>query len=190
MITLKILFFAKVLNLLMTNVSLLAQIKSDYQAHGRDWTKPGFRSMAVYRFGVWRMAVKPKILRAPLSIIYRSLFRHCRNKYGIEVPYSAKIGQRVVIEHQSGIIIHGNAQIGDDSYVRQNVTIGIKNLDQLDAAPTIGKGVNIGAGAVILGNIHIGDGASIGANSVVIKDVPAGYLAVGVPAVLKPGKSA
>ena len=76
---------------------LLALIKEDWVAHGRDWTRPGFRAMAAYRFGVWRMTVRPKILRAPFSVLYRWMFRRCRNGYGIEVPYSAKIGRRVVI---------------------------------------------------------------------------------------------
>src|SRR5690349_7170165 len=89
----------------------LALIKEDWIAHDRDWTRPGFRAIAAYRFGVWRMNVRPKLLRAPLSMIYRWMYRRCRNHYGIVVPYSAKIGRRVVIEHQSGIVIHGNSEI-------------------------------------------------------------------------------
>jgi len=67
--------------------SLFAQIREDWQAHGRDWTKPGFRAVAVHRFGVWRMTVRPKLLRAPLSLVYRALYRRCRNVYGIELPF-------------------------------------------------------------------------------------------------------
>jgi hypothetical protein len=89
--------------------SLLAQIKEDYIAHGRDWTRPGFRAMAVYRFGVWRMTIRSKILRAPFSILYRRWFRKVRNRYGIELPYSAILGRRVIIEHQSCIVIHGSS---------------------------------------------------------------------------------
>src|SRR3954447_11325215 len=72
-------------------IGLLAQIKEDWRAHGRDWTRPGFRAVAAYRFGVWRMGVRPKLLRAPLSFIYRAMYRKCRNHYGIELPYSAKL---------------------------------------------------------------------------------------------------
>jgi len=57
---------------------LFAQLANDWRANGRDWTRPGFRTMAVYRFGVWRMGVRPKLLRAPLSLLYRWLFRHHR----------------------------------------------------------------------------------------------------------------
>lgn len=162
--------------------SLLALVREDYAAHGRDWTKPGFRAMAVYRFGVWRMGVRTKLLRAPLSMIYRAMFRYVRNRYGIEVPFSATIGRRVIIEHQSGIVVHGDAVIGDDSIIRQGVTLGNKTLDRPFDAPVLGKRVNVGAGAKVLGAVRIGDGASIGANAVVLQDVPAGALAVGVPA--------
>ena len=80
-------------------------IKEDWRNHGRDWTKPGFRTLAVHRFGIWRMTVRPKLLRAPLSLLYRAAFRHCRNVYGIELPWSVHVGRGVVIEHQGGIVI-------------------------------------------------------------------------------------
>jgi serine O-acetyltransferase len=163
-------------------MSLWGQIAEDYREHGRDWTKPGFRSLAVHRFGVWRMTVKPKALRAPLSLLYRFGFRRCRNRYGIELPYSAKIGRKVIIEHQGGIVVHGCTVIGDGCTIRQNCTFGIRDKSDLDAAPVLGVGVDVGAGAVILGRVHLGDGAVVGANAVVLTDIPAGALAVGVPA--------
>ncbi len=164
---------------------LWSAVRADYHTHGRDWTKPGFRAMAVYRFGVWRMGVRSKLLRAPLSVLYRSMYRHVRNHYGIELPYSAKLGQGVVIEHQSGIVIHGNCVIGDGCYIRQGCTLGNRTLDRVQDAPVLGRGVNVGAGAKLLGAVRVGDGAVIGANAVVLKDVPAGAVAVGVPAVVK-----
>lgn len=160
---------------------LLALIKEDWIAHGRDWTRPGFRAIAAYRFGVWRMKVRQPF-RAPLSIVYRWMYRKCRNHYGIEVPYSAKVGRRVVFEHQHGIVIHGNSEIGDDSILRQGCTLGNKSLDRPHDAPKLGKRVNVGAGAKILGAVTVGDEAVVGANSVVLKDVPAGMIAVGLPA--------
>lgn len=164
---------------------MLAQIGEDYRANGRDWTKPGFRTLAIYRFGVWRMTVQTKLLRAPLSVVYRAGFRFCRNIYGIELPYSAIVGRGVVFEHQGGIVVHGRTVIGDGCIIRQNCTFGIRTVDDLDAAPVLGNGVDVGAGAVVLGRVHLGDGAVIGANAVVLVDVPAGALAVGVPAQIK-----
>lgn len=161
---------------------LLRLIREDYVAHRRDWTVPGFQALAVYRFGVWRMGIEPKPLRAPFSVVYRALFRTVRNVYGIELPYSALIGRRVIFEHQHGIVVHGQTVIGDDCIIRQGVTLGLRRLDRMDDAPILGSGVNVGAGAKILGRIRVGDGAAIGANAVVLSDVAPGELVVGIPA--------
>lgn len=161
---------------------LWSLIREDLQAHRGDWTLPGFRTLAVCRFGQWRMTVRPKLVRGPLSLIYRWMFRYCRNHYGIELPYSVKIGRRVIIEHQGAIVIHGNSVIGDDCYIRQGVTLGNRYMDRPLEAPILGNGVNVGAGAKILGRVRIGDHATIGANAVVLRDVPAGATVVGIPA--------
>jgi serine O-acetyltransferase len=166
-------------------LGLFEQIREDWIAHGRDWTRPGFRAIAVHRFGNWRMKIRNKFARAPLSVIYRMLFRRVRNHYGIELPYSAVIGRRVIIEHQGCIVIHGNSRIGDDSIIRQGVTLGNKTLMRPLDAPTLGRRVNVGAGAKILGAVTIGDGASVGANAVVLDDVPPGATAVGIPAKIR-----
>ncbi len=162
--------------------NLVREIGEDYRAHGRDWTKPGFRAVATHRFGVWRMTIRSQFIRAPFSVIYRFLFRYCRNVYGIELPYSARLGRRVIVEHQGGIVIHGASSIGDDCIIRQNCTIGIRDLKNLDAAPRLENKVSLGAGSVILGSITLGEGCNVGANAVVLVDVPPGALAVGVPA--------
>jgi serine acetyltransferase len=165
-------------------MTLFKQIKDDWVNHGKDWTKPGFRALAYHRFGNWRMDVKPKILRAPLSILYGFLYRRARNLYGIELPYTAQIGQGVIIEHQHGIVIHGNVVIGDNCIIRQGVTIGIRYMDRLTEAPVIGNNVNIGAGAKLLGKITIGDNVNIGANAVVISSFLSNNIVAGIPAKL------
>ncbi|MBU3077191.1 serine O-acetyltransferase [Sphingomonas quercus] len=161
---------------------LFTLIAEDWRANGRDWTRPGFRTLAAYRFGVWRMGVRPKLLRAPLSFVYRMMFRHCRNVYGIELPWSAKVGRGVVIEHQGGIVIHGASVIGDRCIIRQNCTLGLRRLDDLTAAPVLEEGVELGAGAVLLGRITLGRGARVGANAVVVHDVAPGVTVSGIPA--------
>jgi serine O-acetyltransferase len=157
-------------------------IAEDYVAHGREALRPGFQALLVYRLGVARMGIRSRLLRAPLSVLYRLAFRGVNGVYGIELPFSARIGRRVVFEHQHGIVVHGESVIGDDCIVRQGVTLGIRSLQQLTHAPVLGQRVNIGAGAKILGDVKIGDDADIGANAVVLQDVPSGALAVGVPA--------
>jgi serine O-acetyltransferase len=164
------------------NLGLWTQIQEDWVAHGRDWTKPGFRAVAVCRFGVWRMNIQPKVLRAPFSVLYRSMYRHVRNVYGIDLPYTVKLGRRVIIEHQGAIVIHGESWIGDDCILRQGVTLGNRYLEKPLDAPQLGQRVNVGAGAKILGPVEIGDNVNIGANAVVLSDIPAGQTAVGIPA--------
>lgn len=163
-------------------LNLCEQIKEDWIAHGRDWTKPGFRAVAVHRFGIWRMSLQPKLVRAPFSILYRMLYRKVRNTYGIELPYTVQLGRRVIIEHQGGIVIHGYCSIGDGSIIRQGVTLGNRYLDRPFDAPKLGKNVNVGAGAKIFGKVTVGDGANIGANAVVLSNVPVEATAVGIPA--------
>jgi serine O-acetyltransferase len=162
--------------------SLLELIKEDYAAHGRDLFSPGFHALALHRFGRWRMGIEQRTLRLPFSMLYKALYRATSSVYGIELPYTASVGRRVVLEHQHGIVVHGAAVIGDECIIRQGVTLGIRTMDRKSDAPVLGAGVNVGAGAKILGNVRVGDRASIGANAVVLADVPAGALAVGVPA--------
>lgn len=167
--------------------SLFAQIAEDFRAHGRDWTRPGFRAVALHRFGNWRMRIRSRLLRAPFTLVYRCMFRRVRNVYGIEIPCSVRLGRRVVFEHQHGVVIHGSSVIGDDCIIRQGVTLGNRYIERPLEAPVLGHRVNVGAGAKLLGAIHIGDDACIGANAVVLHDVPERATAVGVPAgILKP----
>lgn len=174
----------------MSFKALLEQIQEDWVAHGRDWTKPGFRAVAVHRYGVWRMGVKADPLRVPLSVLYRMLYRKVRNTYGIELPYTVKLGRRVVVEHQGNIVVHGHCEIGDDSIIRQGVTLGLRHLDRPLDAPILGKRVNVGAGAKLFGKITIGDNVNVGANAVVLIDVPADATVVGIPAKILQPKAA
>ncbi|NJR69440.1 MAG: serine acetyltransferase [Synechococcales cyanobacterium CRU_2_2] len=165
-----------------TDLGLWSQIAEDWIAHGRDWTLPGFRAVAVQRFGVWRMGIRPKLWRAPVSLLYRMLYRKVRNGYGIELPYTVNLGRRVVIEHQGAIVVHGYCTIGDDCILRQGVTLGNRHLARPLDAPVLGDRVNVGAGAKLFGAIQVGDDVQVGANAVVLHDVPAGATVAGVPA--------
>jgi serine O-acetyltransferase len=101
---------------------------------------------------------------------------------GIEIHPAAKIGRRVFIDHGMGIVIGETSEIGDDCTLYQGVTLGGTNLNNGKRHPTLGKGVVVSAGAKVLGGFTVGDYARIGANAVVIKEVPAGKTAVGIPA--------
>lgn len=105
-----------------------------------------------------------------------------RGLTGIEIHPGATIGRRFFIDHGMGVVIGETAEIGDDVTMYHGVTLGGTSWKEGKRHPTLGNGVVIGAGAKVLGPIHIGDGAKIGSNAVVVKDVPAGATAAGIPA--------
>ena len=101
---------------------------------------------------------------------------------GADIPLNSKIDGGLLIPHPNGIVIHPNAIIGPNCLIFQQVTIGEGSKPGL---PIIEGHVDIGAGAKILGGIHIGAHARIGANAVVLNDIPGNTSAVGIPAVVK-----
>lgn len=161
-------------------------VSDDLTSHGNDPTRPGFQTLAVHRFGTFVHTLPRSIVRKPLVLAYRTGYVFCRNFYGIELPYTVKVGQNVVIEHQGGIVIHGNSEIGDDCIIRQGVTLGNRHLSAPLDAPKLANGVNVGAGAKLLGGINIGSHVNIGANSVVLHDVADLDTVVGIPARVLP----
>ena len=162
-------------------LSLLALIKEDLQTHDSLLFEQGFWALAVHRFGNWRMGLRWKLLRAPMSVLYRCLYRFVEWTCGISLPYTVPVGRRVRIWHHSGMVLHARS-IGNDVHIRQNTTFGIAHRGQNEALPIIEDGVDIGCNVCVLGNVRIGTGAVVGAGSVVLTDVPSGTVAVGVPA--------
>jgi serine O-acetyltransferase len=156
-------------------------IREDWATYERDPWRQGLWVMLVYRFGRWRYRVRPTLLRKVLSFVYKLLKIASQILTGIDLPCETRIGRRLKIEHFGGIIISGDAVLGDDVVLRNGVTIGLRRTGQ-PGSPVIGNRVDIGAGAKLLGAITVGDDAVIGANAVVLCDVPAGALAVGIPA--------
>lgn len=167
---------------------LLALIREDLAHHGGQWGAQGFWALAVHRFGDWRYGIVSPWLRKPMSALYKLAFKLVQITAGIELPCEVKLGRGVVIDHFGGIIVSGYAVIGDGCRLRQGVSIGLARIDE-PGAPTLGRDVDVGAGAKLLGAIHIGDHARIGANAVVTCDVPAGCVAVGVPARIRPPRT-
>jgi serine O-acetyltransferase len=156
-------------------------LREDLRSYSGDPTRRGFWTMIVYRFGNWRYTISSRVVRLPFSILYKLMKIHVESVTGTELPCEAVVGRRLRIEHSFDIVVSGDAVIGDDVVIRNGVTIGLRHEGKR-GSPVIGNRVDIGAGAKILGPIHIGDDVSIGANAVVIRDVPAGCIAVGVPA--------
>ena len=108
---------------------------------------------------------------------------------GIEIHPGAKIGERVFFDHAMGVVVGETAEIGDGCTIYQGVTLGGTSLYKGEKRhPTLGRDVVVSAGAKVLGGFEVGDGAKIGSNAVVIKPVPAGATAVGIPARIIPSK--
>ena len=102
---------------------------------------------------------------------------------GIEIHPGAKLGERVFFDHAMGTVVGETAEIGDGCTIYQGVTLGGTSLYKGSKRhPTLGKDVVVSAGAKVLGGFTVGDNAKIGSNAVVIKPVPEGATAVGIPA--------
>lgn len=101
---------------------------------------------------------------------------------GIEIHPAAVIGSGLMIDHGMGVVIGETAVIGRDVTLFQGVTLGGVSTQQKKRHPTLGDRVVIGAGAKVLGDIHLGNDVKIGANAVVLSDIPNGATAVGIPA--------
>jgi serine O-acetyltransferase len=135
----------------------------------------GFHALQTHRFShlLWRAG------RRDFALYLQS---QSSRVFGIDIHPAARIGRGIMLDHGSGIVIGETAEIGDNSSLLHGVTLGGSGKETGDRHPKIGRGVMIGAGAKILGNIHVGDCARIAAGSVVLKDVPSKTTVAGVPA--------
>ena len=130
----------------------------------------------------WHRVVVGPLWRGGFRWLARWLAHWSRFGTGIEIHPGASIGRRVFIDHGMGVVIGETAEIGDDTTLYHGVTLGGTSWTAGKRHPTLGRNVVVGAGAKILGPILIGDGAKIGSNAVVVRDVPPGATAVGIPA--------
>lgn len=139
------------------------------------WAYPGLRATLLYRLSF-------VLFRARVRVLPQMLCRLNTMLHGLDIPSSVEIGPGLYIPHPVGTVIMAR-RIGSRVTIVSAVTIGLRNGPPI---PTIGDDVYIGAGARILGGIKIGNRARIGANAVVLQDVPDDYVAVGVPASVRP----
>ncbi|NPD16317.1 hypothetical protein HOY34_14045 [Xinfangfangia sp. D13-10-4-6] len=141
---------------------------------------PGFQLMVLVRLqrGLTRIPLLGPVIGPALR---RILWYISTIWFGCDISTNARIGPGLYLPHPIGIVIGGDVRLGAGVTILQNVTLGRRDLTQ-SGSPTIGDGAEIAAGAVIAGPVTIGNDAKIGANSVVLHDVPAGRVAVGVPA--------
>ena len=136
---------------------------------------PGFHALLVHRLAHWLWSERLRWIARFVSHLGRWLT-------GIEIHPGAQIGRRFFIDHGMGVVIGETAEIGNDCTLYHGVTLGGTSWSKGKRHPTLGNGVVLGAGAKILGPITIGDRARVGSNAVVVKDVPPGATAIGIPA--------
>lgn len=142
-------------------------------------------ALSLFRLAHWaRTGSRRKVLLlCPIVVIYRIAVEWV---LGIELRPKTKVGPGLRLYHGVGLVINDGAILGRNVTVRHGVTIG--SAQHGGPSPNVGDDVEIGAGAILLGNITIGRGASIGAGAVVLRDVPAGCVARGNPARIFRGK--
>jgi serine O-acetyltransferase len=136
---------------------------------------PGFHAMLVHR-------LSHRLWNSGLKWLARFISHLGRWLTGVEIHPGASIGRRFFIDHGMGVVIGETSEIGDECTLYHGVTLGGTSWNKGKRHPTLGNGVVIGAGAKVLGPIVIGAGAKIGSNAVVVKAVPPGATAIGIPA--------
>ena len=140
---------------------------------------PSIHAMIMYRMSHFFYTKKRFFIARLISQVSRFLTQ-------IEIHPGAQIGDGILIDHGSGVVIGETAIIGDRVTIYQGATIGATgNEKTFKRHPTIGSDVIIGSGAKVLGPVTIGYNVKVGANSVVLQDVPSNSTAVGIPAQIK-----
>jgi serine O-acetyltransferase len=144
---------------------------------------PGFHALTLHRFSHWLWGHRLRWLARLFSHFTRFIT-------GIEIHPGATIGKRVFIDHGMGVVIGETAVIKEGCTLYHGVTLGGTSWNKGKRHPTLERGVVIGAGAKVLGPITVGEGAKIGSNAVVVREVPPGATAVGIPArIVEPGQA-
>jgi len=135
----------------------------------------GFQALQTYRVAHWLFGQG----RETLAFYLQS---RCSELFQVDIHPGAQIGSGVFFDHGTGIVIGETAVVGDEVSMLHGVTLGGTGAERGDRHPKIGRGVLLGAGAKVLGNILVGDYAKVASGSVVLKPVPAHCTAAGVPA--------
>ena len=137
----------------------------------------GFHSLECYRIAHWLWRQD----RKAMALFFQSRISQL---FAVDIHPAAKLGRGIMIDHATGVVIGETAVVEDDVSIMQDVTLGGTGKESGDRHPKIRRGVLLSLGAKVLGNIEIGEYSRVGAGSVVLKSVPPGCTAVGVPAKL------
>ncbi|XP_073102752.1 probable serine acetyltransferase 2 isoform X2 [Elaeis guineensis] len=173
-------------NVIMNDGGIQCSIRLDIQAFkDRDpacasysWALlylKGYHSLQSYRVAhaLWNQG------RRVLALALQSRISEV---FAVDIHPAAKIGEGILLDHGTGLVIGETAVVGNKVSLMQGVTLGGTGKEVGDRHPKIGQGALIGAGATILGNITVGEGAMVAAGSLVLKNIPSHSIAAGNPA--------
>ena len=135
----------------------------------------GFHALEAYRVAHWLWKQERRALALVLQNRISTVF-------GVDIHPAARVGKGVMLDHATGIVIGETAVVEECVSIMQSVTLGGTGKESGDRHPKIRRGVLLGPGVKVLGNIEIGAGAKVTAASVVLKPVPAHSIVTGVPA--------
>jgi serine O-acetyltransferase len=135
----------------------------------------GYHALQAYRFGHW-------LWRRERQHLARHLQSRCSETFAVDIHPAARLGQGLLLDHGTALVVGETAHIDDDVSILQGVTLGGTGKQCGDRHPKIRRGVLLGAGATVLGNIVVGEGAKVGAGSIVLENVAAYTTVVGNPA--------
>ncbi|KAL5706184.1 serine O-acetyltransferase [Ranunculus cassubicifolius] len=135
----------------------------------------GYHSLQSYR-------VAHALWNGGRKVLALALQSRISEVFGVDIHPAARIGEGILLDHGTGVVIGETAVIGNKVSLMQAITLGGTGKETGDRHPKIGQGALLGPGAIILGNIRIGDGAMIAAGSLVLKDIPAHSIVAGIPA--------
>jgi serine O-acetyltransferase len=135
----------------------------------------GFHALECYRIAhfLWAKA------RKPMALFFQN---RISDLFAVDIHPAAKLGRGIMIDHATGVVIGETAVVEDDVSMLHGVTLGGTGKEEGDRHPQIRRGVLLGAGAKVLGNIEVGEYSRVGAGSLVLKSVPAHCTVAGVPA--------
>ncbi|PKI67341.1 hypothetical protein CRG98_012290 [Punica granatum] len=173
-------------NVMMHDEGIKRSIRLDVQAFkDRDPACLSYSSALLYLKGYHSLQsyrVAHALWNQGRKVLALALQSRISEVFGVDIHPAAKIGEGILLDHGTGVVIGETAVIGDRVSLMQGVTLGGTGNEVGDRHPKVGAGALIGASATILGNIRIGEGAMIAAGSVVLKHIPSHSMVAGIPA--------
>lgn len=173
-------------NIIMDDRNIQRSIRLDVQAFkDRDPSCLSYCSALLYLKGYHSLQayrVAHALWNQGRRVLALALQSRISEVFGVDIHPAAKIGEGILLDHATGVVIGETAVIGNRVSLMQGVTLGGTGKETGDRHPKVGQGALIGASANILGNIKIGEGAMIAAGSLVLKEVPPHSMVAGIPA--------